>query len=174
MRRLILLLVLPLAGCWEGGVFYAASESLPALPPGTYRSIPSDHPEDAKIVRVSIRKDGMTTIVDKEATNTLGFAPLGGAYFVMWLPDEERDQAVYALFERKQGRYRILVPICDRTKAIATAAGATVAIDPKVTTCRFKTRPQLEDGLRHLEGREMDSVELIPMPPAGGAAGTAP
>lgn len=162
MRGLILLLALPLCGCWEGGLFYAASESRPALPPGSYRAVPSDHPADAKIVRVSLGTDGMTTIADPAATNIVGFAPLGGAYFVMWFPDGEDGRALYALFQTGRGRYRILVPFCDKTRDVAMAAGAQVAPDPKIGICRFRTRAQLEGGLRRLEGQKMDSVDLIP------------
>jgi hypothetical protein len=161
--RLILLLALPLASCWEGDSFYAASDSRPALPPGTYRAVPSDHPDDANQVRVSIREDGMTSITDRDGDHGVGFAPLGGSYFVMWYRDEGTSrEALYALFQSEPGHYRLLVPICDKTRAIAAAAGAQIMPDPKLVTCRFQTRAQLEDGLRHLEGQEIDSVDFIP------------
>jgi len=164
VRRLILLLALPLAACWAGDSFYAASDSQPALPPGTYRAIPSDRPAEANLVRVSIRGDGMTTITDKDGDHALGFSPLGGPYFVMWYrEDEHRPEALYALFQNERHRYRLLVPFCDKTKAIAAAAGAQVVIDPKLTTCQFKTRAQLENGLRRLEGTKLDSVEFVPV-----------
>ena len=161
--RLIVLLVLPLAACWAGDSFYVASDSRPALPPGDYRAIPSDKPADAQLVRVSIRSDGMTTITDRDGDHIMGFAPLGGVYFAMWYRDDASSrEAVYALFQSERGHYRLLIPICDRTRAIAAAAGAQVVTDPKLTTCQFKTRAQLEDGLRHLEGTNLDSVDFIP------------
>lgn len=163
MRRLILLLALPLAGCWEGGIFYAASESRPALPPGVYQIVPTDDPADTGTAQVSMLNNGMTQIGDEKGTNVVGFAPLGGSYFVMWLPQQEQSWALYALFQTEAGRYRFVVPFCDKTKAIAAAAGAKVAPDPKIPICRFRTRAQLEDGLRHLEGRKIDSIEFIPM-----------
>ena len=163
MRKLILILALPLAACWEGDSFYAASDSRPALPPGTYRAVPSEQPQDAEQVRVSIREDGMTSITDRDGDHRIGFAPLDGSYFVMWYRDEgSSHEAVYALFQRDQGHYRLRVPICDKTRVIAAAAGAQVVTDPKLTTCHFQTRDQLEDGLRHLEGQEIASVDFIP------------
>jgi hypothetical protein len=163
VRLLILLLALPLAACWTGDSFYAASDSRPALPPGDYKSVPSDKPADAQLVRVTIRGDGMTSIADRDGDHIMGFAPLGGSYFVLWYRDDENKQAtLYALFQSERGHFRVLVPFCDKTRAVAVAAGAQVVTDPKLTTCTFKTRAQLEDGLRRLEGQNIDAVDFIP------------
>lgn len=165
MRRLIGLLALPLAACWGGATFYTASDARPALPPGTYRAAPSDG-KPPETVRVSIRADGMTSISGKDDGDLVGFAPLGGSDFVMWYPDpEDGKSAVYSLFRAEGGHYRLMVPLCERTVAIATAAGGTVVKDPKVTTCTFQTRAQLEDGLRHLDGQIGDVVEFTPTAP---------
>jgi hypothetical protein len=154
---------LPLAACWAGDNFYAASESRPALPPGVYRAVPADKPGDAQLIRVSIRSDGMTSMTDRDGDHIMGFAPLGGSYFVMWYREEESSRGtLYALLQSEGRRYRLLIPFCDKTRAIAAAAGAQIVTDPKLTTCTFKTRAQLEDGLRRLEGQEIDSVEFIP------------
>jgi hypothetical protein len=161
--RLIVLLVLPLSACWAGDSFYVASDSRPALPAGEYRAIPSDKPADAQLVRVSMRSDGMSTIKDRDGDHVLGFAPLGGSYFAMWYRgDGSSREALYALFQSEPGHYRLLVPFCNKTSAIAVAAGAQVVADPKLMTCQFKTRAQLEDGLRGLEGTKLDSVDFIP------------
>ena len=163
MRRLILLLLaLSLSGCWEGDNFYTASDSRPALPPGDYRAVPSDKPAEAQLIRVSTRDDGMTSITDRDGDHIMGFAPLGGSYFATWYREDESGKgAVYALLQSERGHYRLFIPICDKTRAIAAAAGAQIVTDPKVTTCAFKTRAQLEDGLRRLEGQNIDSVEFI-------------
>jgi hypothetical protein len=165
VRKLILLFLLPLAGCWEGDSFYTASDSRPALPPGTYRVVPDDHSAKPETVKVSMLPDGMTAMGDKDSSNAVGFAPLNGSYFVMWMiQDRDRPhEALYALFQSERGHYRLLAPFCDRTKAIAAAAGAEVKTDPKLTTCRFQTRAQLEDAFRHLEGQKVDSVDFIPI-----------
>jgi hypothetical protein len=163
LRLLVLLLALPLAACWTGDSFYAASDSRPALPPGDYKSVPTDRPADAQLVRVSIRGDGMTAITDRDGDHIMGFAPLGGPYFAMWFrEDESKQETLYALFQAEGGRYRALIPFCDKTRDVAVAAGAQVVIDPKLTTCAFKTRAQLEDGLRRLEAQEIDAVDFIP------------
>jgi hypothetical protein len=57
----------------------------------------------------------------------------------------------------------MILPVCKETKDIALAAGAQVVTDPKITTCRFATRAQLEDGLRRLENQKIDAAELIPI-----------
>jgi hypothetical protein len=161
MRWLILLFALPLAGCWEGDIFYATSDSRPALPPGTYHVVPTDDPADAGTAQVSILDNGMTQIRDDKGINAVGFAPLGSSSFVAWIPEQEEGWALYALFQKERGRYRFVIPFCDKTKVIAAAAGAQIAPDPKVAICRFRTRAQLEDGLRHLEGRKVDSIEFV-------------
>ena len=175
MRRLILLLVLPLAACWEGDSFYTASDSRPALPPGAYRAVPADKPSEAKSVQVSMLPNGMTSMVGDGGNNAVGFAPLGGSFFTMWFQHSDGGrEALYALFQADRGHYRLIVPFCERTAAIASAAGAQIVKDPKMTTCRFQTRAQLEDGLRHLEGRQQDVVDFIPTGannPAGSRAG---
>jgi hypothetical protein len=163
IRALIFLLALPLAACWGGAVFYSASDARPALPPGVYRTLPSSEPDQAETVRVSIRADGMTRIVGK-GDEIVGFAPLGGPYFAMWSVErEDGNSAIYALFEAKQGHYRLIIPFCERTTAIAAAAGARIVKDPKTTLCTFETRAQLEDGLRHLEGQTQDLVDFLPV-----------
>jgi hypothetical protein len=165
VRRLIALLALSLSACWGGATFYTASDARPALPAGTYRAVPSDG-KPAETVRVSIRADGMTSIAGKDDGDLVGFASLGGSDFAMWYPDpDDSKSAVYGLFRAEGGHYRLTVPFCERTTAIATAAGATVVKDPKMTTCAFQTRAQLEDGLRHLEGQTGDVVEFIPSAP---------
>jgi hypothetical protein len=163
-RRAILLLVLPLAACWEGDNFYAIAETRPALPAGTYRFVPPGN-SAPETLKVSILPNGMTSLVDdKQSGSIAGFAPLGGSYFVMWLQDAERSHDTpYMLFQSENGHYRVILPVCTETRDIAVAAGAQVITDPKITTCRFATRAQLEDGLRRLESRNLEAAELIAM-----------
>ena len=161
--RLILLFALPLGSCWGGQTFYTASEARPALPPGVYRAVPLDQSEKPETVRVSILGNGMTSIAGKGDANVVGFVPLDPSYFVMWQPDAEGGPgAIYALLHAERGHYRLIIPFCERTLAIATAAGAELTKDPKIKVCSFKTRAQLEDGLRHLEGLKRDAVDFLP------------
>jgi hypothetical protein len=163
-RSLVFLLLLPLAACWEGDRFYALAEARPALPAGTYRLVPPDR-SPPETIRVAILPNGMTSLDDdKHSGIVAGFAPLGGSYFVMWLQNQESDHDTpYMLFQSEDGHYRLTLPACTETRDIALAAGAQVVVDPKVTTCRFATRAQLEDGLRRLEVRKLDAAELIPV-----------
>jgi hypothetical protein len=162
--RSILLLALPLASCWGGQTFYTPSETRPALPPGVYRAVPVDEPKQAETVRVSILGNGMTSIAGKGDANVVGFVPLDASYFVMWQPDAEGGPgAIYALLHAERGHYRLIIPFCEKTMPIAMAAGAEVTKDPKVKVCSFKTRAQLEDGLRHLEAEKRNAVDLLPM-----------
>jgi hypothetical protein len=135
-----------------------------------YRLLPPDHSKP-ETVKVSALPNGMTSFDnDKDSGNVAGFVPLGGSYFVMWLQDEERSHDTpYMLFQSENGHYRMTLPLCTETRDIAVAAGAQVLTDPKITTCRFSTRAQLEDGLRRLENRKLDSAELIPIGRHGAA-----
>jgi hypothetical protein len=164
--RLIVLLIVPLASCWGGLTFYTASEARPALPPGVYRAVPADEPKQAETVRVSILGNGMTSIAGKGDANVVGFVRLDPSYFVMWQPDADGGPgAIYALLHAERAHYRLIIPFCERTMAIATAAGAELTKDPKIKVCSFKTRAQLEDGLRHLEGQKQDAVDFLPLAP---------
>jgi hypothetical protein len=142
------------------------SETRPALPPGVYRAVPLDEPKQAETVRVSILGNGMTSIAGKGDANVVGFVPLDASYFVMWQPDAEGGPgAIYALLHAERGHYRLIIPVCESTMAVAVAAGAEVTKDPKVKVCSFKTRAQLEEGLRHLEAEQRNVVDFLPLAP---------
>lgn len=166
---LLLFALVPLAGCWMGGHFYTAAESRPAIAPGVYRVSGGDPRRGP--VRVSLRPDGLTRIaaVDgKEAPSVMGFAPLDGSgrRFVMWQQEEdagsEADGVAYGLIERQGRSYLLLLPVCERSRAVAVAAGATVSAEPKVTICLFPDRAKLEAALRAVKPDQGERVRLTP------------
>ena len=171
LRPLVVVLTILLGGCWEGPVFYAASESVPAIEPGRYRAIaPEQHDEVAHIL---VGSDGMTRIEGDDPDDSYGFRPVDseGRRFVMWVHDarQEGDETAYALLERSgPGAYLIYHPRCDGADAeVAISAGAQRLADRAVPTCRFPDRASLESAIRNLHPVPATAIRLVRLPDGG-------
>ena len=160
---LILLLSLALAGCWTGDQLYADSDARSALVAGLYRvSMPEEKPGE---VRISNLPNGLTQMADSDGTGAdiYGFAPLDPrrGTFVAWHDEGKgggsaKGEQLYLLGQRRgDGSFVIYVPFCSGAEAqIARQAGASiegVGNARHADTCRFKSRPALENALRQLQ-----------------------
>ena len=169
MRAWLVVAILLLGGCWEGPAFYAASESVPVIEPGTYRFMaPEQHEEVAQIL---VGADGMTRISGDDPDKSYGLRPVGndGQRFLVWLQDASADgdaTTSYALLERSgPGAYSVYLPRCDGADAqIALAAGAQSLVDRVVLLCRFPDRASLESAIRNLHPAPARTARLVRLP----------
>ncbi|HEX8263768.1 MAG TPA: hypothetical protein VF547_12940 [Allosphingosinicella sp.] len=165
------LLPLVLTACWVGEPFYAAEEVRAPIAPGLYRTAGTESPSDRSRYRVSVRRDGYTSLAQLDAgeTTTVGFAPLPGeaGVFVAWFQESvekgwEPGTLPYGLLERRGREYRLSFPMCRETRALAEAAGAVFLPDPKTPLCRFADRKSLEAGLRRAAAEgPVESLRLV-------------
>lgn len=175
-RRLLLISLLPLAGCnWSGDAFYAASEAESAIAPGDYRSDESASPgPHLRPVHVSLLPNGLTRfeLIGGGRGETLtGFVPLGPdrRFFILWVArfdgeDPPAGAVPYGLLERRAGGHvMIYLPDCSHDRADAVAAGATPSAEGGDPDCHFPTRASLEAGLSAYARHPFDGLELIPI-----------
>ena len=166
MRLLFALAALLLCSCWEGERFYTHDEARAVIAPGTYRLLRPDGSTMGEY-RVSRRADGMTVIPD---FSVAGFVPLDreNHFYLTWFEtisgySPAPGDTVYGLLERQGSDYRLLVPTCEDTRAIATAFGATVQEMRLPMPCKFPDRTSLEAGIRGLIPRINESYRLVPV-----------
>jgi len=175
--RLLLLLLLPLAGCsWTGDAFYAASEAQAPIAPGNYRTDESGNPGPNLVpIRIAVLPGGLTRfdLANGERGESLaGFVPLGpdGRFHILWLArfdgqDMPAGRIPYGLIERlPAGHYKIYLPDCGHDRPDALAAGAVPLSQGGATDCRFPNRASLEAGLRAYAAHPVEGMELIPIP----------
>lgn len=154
MRALVIAAALLLSGCWEGPLFYSASDVVRPIEPGRYElTAPGDPPEQ---VFVTIAADGMTVIQD----DRMGFVPLdpGASTFIMWgepQTAEEREHVQYLVLHRLSMReYQLDIPQCEADeRGVALAAGAQLVQERNINICRFQSREALHEAVRNLRPR---------------------
>jgi hypothetical protein len=173
--RALIILALPalLGGCWTGPVFYAQSESQPAIPAGKYKVVDivdpfrdKPDPDFGKSVRVAYSKDGQASIYDASEAGDdsahVVFAPLPGTpdiYVVQatMLPDlvSPKGQvvhasAVYGLVNVTADGYQLALPPCDGTQRIREGSRITVRglAYFKKSACQFSTRESFEAAMQ--------------------------
>lgn len=172
MIRSLATLALPLAlaGCWAGEPFYTDADARPAIPPGEYRFVYTPEGETREGTgTVSILPSGLTRMGPEKELEDFGFAPLPGSSdrFVGWQKDSDDDgepdeRVPYWLLLRSGGEFQLTIPMCEKTKDIALAAGATLPEDVKIATCVFPSRAALEGALLKVEVERQDAVVLRP------------
>lgn len=184
MRRLALLAVLLLSGCWTGGPFYQPSDAVQPLAAGVYHASGIDPvsraPEEGPM-RIWVGADGLTRLGDsdvgEEADPALigGFAPLGDGpdRFVMWIThwdgrDLTGERTGYGVLTREaDGAWRLRIPGCTGAMT-AMAEGAEVArTEEGVTVCRFASRDQLVAALRRFLAAPPDNSYSLTLRPRG-------
>ena len=162
MRALVIAAALLLSGCWEGPLFYSASDVVRPIEPGRYEfSAPDEAPS---LVPVTIEPDGMTRIDD----DRMGFAPVdpGANTFIMWgEPETPEEQAhlQYVILRRVTEReYMLYIPQCEGdARRIAVAAGAELIEERNVTICRFPTREALREAVRNLRPEAGSGARMV-------------
>jgi hypothetical protein len=150
-----------LGGCWAGPLFYTDADLAAPLRPGVYALVEPDGTDEQPPMRISIRRDGYTRLdpTDGSEGDVHGFARLPGAegLYVSWGHERDDDVpgggTIYSLLDARDGRYRLLMPLCSETRRTAEAAGARFVEDPKVPVCRFARRQALESALIALAER---------------------
>jgi hypothetical protein len=160
MPRLVpaLGMLLTLAGCWSGRPWFAASDSVAAIPDGRYRlAEPGGRPEGNEVLRIAHQRDGALRIDGGDAPLRAVIVPLGGAggvgrYIVqLEKPDPDRPgKAMFLMLDGREGRYQITIPRCGSAAAeAAEGSGGSVARDPQAgSTCVFADRDTLVTTLR--------------------------
>jgi hypothetical protein len=173
MRALFpLALSLLLGGCWTGPVFYAQSESEPAVPAGRYKVVDivdpfgsEVDPDFGKRVKVQYTKDGHATISDAgehvDDLSNVVFARLRGAphtYVVQGTlfpessaPDGRilKSRAVYGLINVTADGYQLALPPCDGTQRLTEGSQITVRglAYFKRSACEFSSRESFEAAM---------------------------
>lgn len=162
MRPLVIAAVLLLSGCWEGPLFYSASDAVQPLEPGRYEfSSPDEAPA---LVSVTVDADGMTRIAD----DRFGFVPsdrAGGTYIMWDEPEEAGEQAEvqYLVLQRRSEReYAMYSPQCEgEERRIALAAGARLIEDRNVNRCHFPTRESLQEAVRNWRPQAGQGARMV-------------
>ena len=162
MRALVFAAALSLSGCWEGPLFYSASDVVRPLEPGQYElSAPDEAPSR---VPVTIAADGMTRIDD----DRMGFVPADpdAGTFIMWgepeTPEEQAHVQYLVLQRRSEREYRLFIPQCEgEERQIALAAGGQLVEEGNTPMCRFRTREALEQAVRNLRLDTMTSATMV-------------
>ena len=162
MRALAMAAALLLSGCWEGPLFYSASDVVRPLEPGQYElSSPDDAPE---LVSVTIAADGMTMIQG----DRMGFVPVdpGASTFIIWgdpETPEERAHVQYLVMQRLSEReYLLDIPQCEaEERRIALAAGAQLIEERNINVCRFASRAALHRAVRNWRPQAGTSARMV-------------
>ncbi|HYI47205.1 MAG TPA: hypothetical protein VEX35_01960 [Allosphingosinicella sp.] len=160
-----------LAGCWEGESLHSAADARPAIEPGLYRTVSETGEVSPSVLRISTQADGMTRFQavpgGENEWMTIGFAPLDpeGRAFAAWtVPGgiiEGGSAVTYGLLRRGgDGSYVYIVPMCDRSAAIAGAAGGGLE-GRDAPVCRFTSRASIEAALRALPADAQALGEVV-------------
>lgn len=163
MRKLaLLLLVLPLSGCWSGENFYALSESIPAIPAGKYDIVYSNDPNDQRDetlysdrIKISYDNDGRAVVDGTEAgdSNSAILVKLGeqpNLYVVqsdLGASIPKVGSSLYALINVKPDGYQIAVPRCDQKRAGFYDRAVVSGVLVGKPVCKFENREDFETAM---------------------------
>lgn len=149
---------------------------------GRYRSSTADGDKlSREVVAITHRADGalLVRVIDDGETKpaAIVFTQLDDSYWVTQMEADDGSPAafVYGLAWRGIGDNWYLLPAipCKGTRSIAVGAGAEIrksGADDPAPTCHFRSRAELENGLRALVARHRPdmpmTLHLEPIPPA--------
>jgi hypothetical protein len=163
MRRLALVAVLlSVSGCWSGESFYAASESVAAIPAGKYAvyhvhgpRLKSDDASDGERIKISYNANGTAKIEGTEGGDSENsiLAKLGdqpGLYVVqadLGASIPKIGSSLYALVNLTPEGYQIAVPRCDQKRAAFWDRAIVSGLLVGKPVCKFSNRAAFETAM---------------------------
>ncbi len=158
----LLLLALPLSGCWSGENFYATTEGVAAIPAGKYDIVYSNDSAEKRDkttysdrIKIAYDKEGRAMVEGTEAGDSnsailvkLGVQPnlyVVQSDFGASIP--KVGSSLYALVNVTPDGYQIAIPRCDQKRAKFYDAAIISGILVGKPICKFKTRADFETAM---------------------------
>jgi hypothetical protein len=158
----LLLLVLPLSGCWSGESFYATAEGVAAIPAGKYDIVYSNDPNDQRDetlysdrIKISYDNEGRAVVDGTEAgdSNSAILVKLGEQPNLFVVQSDlgasipKVGSSLYALINVTPDGYQITVPRCDQKRAAFYDRAVVSGVLVGKPVCKFKTRADFETAM---------------------------
>ncbi len=161
----VLALPLTLSACWTGPQFYAANESVQAIPAGRYKVVHVEAPlDDDKATQIGDRlsvaygPDGRIIVSDSSGPDEPSNGMLARLEGTDGLYVAQIDlgqgltpvgMTVYGLVNVIPGGYQLALPLCDGTRRLSLKYGGVIkgALYPR-KSCAFAERAKFEAAMR--------------------------